>query len=135
MKNFKCGSSYTALVHSVVKHKIQATLWDLITWLESGEEIHSVRDLLSYIRLFSDFGDANQGKIFLQLIRDYKSIGLILPEIAERFISRGKSTGTPWLEELGHLVKTAHAEKKDAGEGQNDPHFPENEDKNSLLYE
>lgn len=135
MKNFKSGSSYTALVHSVVKHKIQATLWDLITWLESGEEIHSVRDLLSYIRLFSDFGDANQGKIFLQLVRDYKTIGMILPEIADRFISRGKTTGTPWLEELGHLVKTAHAEKKKAGSEKNDYPFSENEDNSSLVFD
>lgn len=103
----------------MVKHKIQAVLWDLIAWLESEEEVMSVRDLLSYVRLFSDFGDSNQGKVFFQIIKDYKSLSMVLPDIADRFVSRGKATGTSWLEELGNTIKARHAEA-----GQGDPIDP-----------
>jgi len=117
MKFIEGNGQYTATVHSVVKHKVQAILWDLLTWLDAKEDIQSVRDILSYIRLFTDFGDNAQGRMFLELIRDNKTLRLILPEIAARLVSRGKATGTTWLEDLGKHIQELHAIEPHPGVG------------------
>lgn len=108
MKNYRSDAQFTTIVHAMVKHKVQSTLWDLLAWLDTDQEIQSVRDMLAYIRLFSDFGDAGQGRLFLNLIKDNKNLKLVLPDIAARFVSRGKSTSTTWLEELGIHIQALH---------------------------
>lgn len=108
MKSYDSDAQYTSIVHSMVKHKIQANLWDLLLWLDTEAEIQSVRDLLSYIRLFTDFGDSNQGRLFFEKIKDCKTLRLVLPDIAVRLVSRGKATGTTWLEDLGLHIQKIH---------------------------
>lgn len=108
MQNYRSDAQYTTIVHAMVKHKVQGTLWDLLSWLDTGAQLQSVRDILAYIRLFSDFGDANQGRLFLNLIKDNPNLRLVLPDIASRFISRGKTTSSTWLEELGNHIQTLH---------------------------
>lgn len=115
MKVSPASTQFTSTFHSVVKHKIQAVLWDVLTWLEQEEEIHSVRDLLSYIRLFTDFGDNNQGRIFCKLIKKHKTLHMILPDIAARLVSRGASTNTAWLEDLGLHIQELHRHKPHPG--------------------
>lgn len=108
MIKFGSDAQYTAHLHSMVKSKTQAVLWDLLMWLDSDEEIQSVRDMLSYIRLFTDFGDSTQGRLFYDRVRDTAVLRLILPEIAARLVSRGHATGTTWLEELGLRIQELH---------------------------
>jgi hypothetical protein len=108
MRNFRSDAQFTTIVHAMVKHKVQGTLWDLLSWLDTGGDLQSVRDILAYIRLFSDFGDANQGRLFLNLVKDNPNLRLILPDIAARFVSRGKTTSSTWLEELGVHVQGLH---------------------------
>lgn len=123
MKSYENDAQYTTMVHSVVKHKIQATLWDLLMWLDSSDaEIQSVRDLLSYIRLFTDFGDNSQGRLFFEQIRDHKTLRLILPEIATRLVSRGKATGAAWLEDLGLHIQQIHRAHPHPGVGSERDH-------------
>lgn len=117
MKSYESDAQYTAIVHSMVKHKVQATLWDLLMWLDSEAEIQSVRDLLSYIRLFTDFGDNSQGRLFFDQIKDHKTLRLILPDIAMRLVSRGKATGTSWLEDLGLHIQQIHRKHPHPGVG------------------
>lgn len=117
MKTIESNGQYTSVVHSVVKHKVQSILWDLLIWLESDEELQSVRDILSYIRLFTDFGDNTQGKMFFELIRENRTLRLILPEIAARLVSRGKASGTTWLEELGKHIQELHKLEPHPGVG------------------
>lgn len=104
MKLVKNSASFTAISHCILKHKIQAILWDIISQLKSEEEILSVKDVLNYIRLFSDYGDKVQGNLFLQCIKDYQCLTMILPSIAEKFINQGKVKGFSWLEELGTII-------------------------------
>lgn len=109
MRNFRSDAQYTTILRSMMRHKIQATIWDLLTWLECEAQIDSVRDLLQYIRLVSDFGDTAQGKLFFGLIKDNtKTLRLVTPEIAARFVSRGESTDCTWLKELGLLIQSLH---------------------------
>ncbi len=108
MQNYRSDAQFTTVIHAMVKHKVQAILWDLLSWLDSGGELQSVRDILAYIRLFSDFGDANQGRLFLNLVKDNPNLKLILPDIADRFVSRGKANSSTWLEELGLYVQSLH---------------------------
>ncbi|MGI8907428.1 MAG: hypothetical protein ACR2IE_13165 [Candidatus Sumerlaeaceae bacterium] len=108
MRNYRSDAQFTTVIHAMVKHKVQGTLWDLLSWLDNGAELQSIRDMLAYIRLFSDFGDANQGRLFLNLIKDNPNLRLVLPDIASRFVSRGKTTSSTWLEELGVLIQTLH---------------------------
>ena len=108
MQNYRSDAQFTTIVHAMVKHKVQGTLWDLLSWLDTGAELQSVRDMLAYIRLFSDFGDANQGRLFLNLVKDNPNLRLVLPDIASRFVSRGKTTSSTWLEELGVHIQTLH---------------------------
>lgn len=115
MKSYENDAQYTAIVHSVVKHKTQATLWDLLMWLDSDDEIQSVRDLLSYIRLFTDFGDNSQGRLFFDQIKGNKVLRLILPDIAMRLVSRGKATGATWLEDLGLHIQKIHLSQPHPG--------------------
>ncbi len=117
MKSYDNDAQYTAMVHSMVKHKVQATLWDLLLWLDSEAEIQSVRDLLSYIRLFTDFGDSNQGRHFFDHVKSHKILRLILPDIATRLVSRGKATGTAWLEDLGLHIQQIHRAHPHPGVG------------------
>lgn len=108
MRNFRSDAQFTTLVHAMVKHKVQSTLWDLLSWLDGESELQSVRDILAYIRLISDFGDANQGRLFLNMIKDNPNLRLVLPDIAARFVSRGKTTNATWLEELGLHIQALH---------------------------
>ena len=109
MRNFRSDAQYTTVLRSMMRHKVQATIWDLLTWLECEAQIDSVRDLLQYIRLVSDFGDTTQGKLFFGLIKDNtKTLRLVTPEIAARFVSRGESTDCSWLKELGLLIQSLH---------------------------
>lgn len=109
MRNFRSDAQYTTILRGMMRHKVQAIIWDLLTWLESDSQIDSVRDLLQYIRLVSDFGDTAQGKLFFSLIRNNsKTLRLVTPEIASRFVSRGESTDTSWLKELGVLIQALH---------------------------
>ncbi len=109
MKNFRSDAQYTTILRGMMRHKVQALIWDLLTWLEADSHIDSVRDLLQYIRLVSDFGDTAQGKLFFSLIRgNTKALRLVTPEIASRFVSRGESTDTTWLKELGVLIQALH---------------------------
>lgn len=117
MKSYDNHAQYTAMVHSMVKHKIQAMIWDLLVWLDGDGEIQSVRDLLSYIRLFTDFGDNSQGRLFYERIKRQKTLRLILPEIASRLVSRGKATGSTWLEELGIHIQELHKVEPHPGVG------------------
>jgi len=119
MKTFENNTQYTSMVHSMVKHKVQAILWDLLSWLDSKGEIQSVRDILSYIRLFTDFGDNNQGRLFFELIKDNKTLRMVLPEIASRLVSRGKATGSTWLEDLGRHIQEFHKIEPHPGVGAN----------------
>ena len=108
MRNYRSDAQFTAVFHAMTKHKIQGTLWDMLSWLDADAQLQSVRDILAYIRLFSDFGDATQGRLFLNLVRENPNLKLVLPEIAARFVSRGKSTSTTWLEELGIHIQSLH---------------------------
>ena len=117
MRNFGSNAQYTTNLHSMMKHKIQATLWDMLPWLDTQEEIQSVRDLLSYIRLFTDFGDNTQGRLFLESVKSTRALRLILPDIAARLVSRGKATGTSWLEELGLHIQELHKLEPHPGVG------------------
>jgi hypothetical protein len=108
MRNFRSDAQFTTIVHAMVKHKVQGTLWDLLSWLDTGGELQSVRDILAYIRLFSDFGDANQGRLFMNLVKDNPNLRLVLPDIASRFVSRGKANSSTWLEELGLHIQSLH---------------------------
>jgi len=117
MKSFGGNAQYTTTLHSMVKHRIQGTLWDLIVWLDSDEEIQSVRDILSYIRLFTDFGDNNQGRLFFEGIKNSKTLRLVLPDIAARLVSRGRATGATWLEDLGLHIQAIHREHPHPGVG------------------
>jgi hypothetical protein len=108
MQNYRSDAQFTTIVHAMVKHKVQGNLWDLLSWLDTGAELQSVRDILAYIRLFSDFGDANQGRLFLNLIKPNPTLRLVLPDIAARFVSRGKTTSSTWLEELGLHIQALH---------------------------
>ena len=117
MKSYENNAQYTSMVHSMVKHKIQGMLWDLLNWLDNDAEVQSVRDILSYIRLFTDFGDNSQGRIFFDLIKDNKTLRLILPEIASRLVSRGKATSTSWLEDLGRHIQEIHKIEPHPGVG------------------
>lgn len=126
MKNYENNAHYTSIMHSMVKHKVQAVLWDLLLGLESEGEVQSVRDLLSYIRLFTDFGDNTQGRLFLERIKDNRTLRLILPDIAARLVSRGKATGTGWLEELGRHIQEIH---------KLEPHPGVGADRESLLHD
>ncbi len=125
MKSYDSDAQYTAMVHSMVKHKIQATLWDLLLWLDSDAEIQSVRDLLSYIRLFTDFGDNSQGRLFYDKIKSHKTLRLILPDIASRLVSRGKATGATWLEDLGLHIQKIHRAHPHPGTGSDRDHNDE----------
>ncbi len=115
MKHFGSNIQFTTNLHLMMKHKVQGILWDLLAWLDTEEEIQSVRDILSYIRLFTDFGDNTQGRLFLESVKEMKVLRLILPEIASRLVSRGKATGATWLEELGLHIQELH--KKDPHPG------------------
>lgn len=108
MQHYRSDAQFTTIVHAMVKHKVQGILWDLLSWIDTGAELQSVRDILAYIRLFSDFGDANQGRLFLNLIKPNPNLRLVLPDIAARFVSRGKTTSSTWLEELGLHIQTLH---------------------------
>jgi hypothetical protein len=108
MRNYRSDAQFTTIVHAMVKHKVQGTLWDLLSWLDNDAQLQSVRDMLAYIRLFSDFGDANQGRIFLNMVKDNPNLRLVLPDIAARFVSRGKTTSSTWLEELGMHIQALH---------------------------
>ena len=110
------------MVHSMVKHKIQGILWDLLAWLDSDAEIQSVRDILSYIRLFTDFGDNSQGRLFYEQIKENPTLRLVLPEIAARLVSRGKATGTSWLEDLGRHIQELHVLEPHPGVGAGNDH-------------
>lgn len=122
MQTYESNAQYTSIVHSVVKHKIQGTLWDLLMWLESDQEIQSVRDILSYIRLFTDFGDNTQGRLFCDIIKNHKTLRLVLPEIATRLVSRGKTTNTGWLEDLGLHIQLLHKSDPHPGVGADRDH-------------
>ena len=122
MQMYESSTQYTSIVHSVVKHKIQGTLWDLLMWLESDQDIQSVRDILSYIRLFTDFGDNSQGRLFFDLIKNNKTLQLVLPEIASRLVSRGKATNTSWLEDLGLHIQQLHKVEPHPGVGADRDH-------------
>jgi hypothetical protein len=117
MKSFENNAQYTSMVHSMVKHKVQGILWDLLWWLDSEGEIQSVRDILSYIRLFTDFGDNSQGRLFFDLIKTNRTLRLVLPEIASRLVSRGKATGSSWLEDLGRHIQELHRIEPHPGVG------------------
>lgn len=125
MKTYENSAQYTAMLHSMVKHKIQGTLWDLLTWLEAEEDVQSVRDILSYIRLFTDFGDNTQGRLFFDLMKSNPTLRLILPEIAGRLASRGKATGTTWLEDLGLHIQALHRIQPHPGVGADRDHSQE----------
>lgn len=115
MRNFRSDAQYTTILRGMMRHKTQAIIWDLLTWLETDAQVDSVRDLLQYIRLVSDFGDTAQGKLFFGLIKENtKTLRLVTPEIAGRFVSRGETTDCAWLKELGILIQTLH--KQQAGE-------------------
>lgn len=101
----------------MTKHKIQGVLWDVLCWLDTDDEIQSVRDLLSYIRLFTDFGDHTQGRLFFESVKDQKVLRLILPDIASRLVSRGQATGTAWLHDLGLRVQEIHKTEPHPGVG------------------
>lgn len=119
MKPIENQSQYTTILHTMTKHRVQVVLWDLIGWLdgEKVEEIQSVRDILSYIRLFTDFGDNIQGRLFADLIKRHKVIRLVLPEIADRLVSRGRQTGATWLEDLGQYIVELHKIEPHPGVG------------------
>jgi hypothetical protein len=117
MKTYDNNAQYTAMVHSMIKHKVQAILWDLLVWLDGDGEIQSVRDILSYIRLFTDFGDNSQGRLFFESMRRQKTLRLVLPEIASRLVSRGKATGSTWLEDLGLYIQELHKIEPHPGVG------------------
>ncbi len=117
MKSYESNAQFTSVVHSMVKHKVQGILWDLLAWLDNDGEIQSVRDILSYIRLFTDFGDNSQGRLFYELVKDNKTLRLVLPEIAVRLVSRGKATGTTWLEDLGRHIQELHRVEPHPGVG------------------
>lgn len=108
IKSAETNTQFTTNLHSMVKHKVQGILWDLLVWLDSDNEVQSVRDLLSYIRLFTDFGDNSQGRLFFEAIKETKTLRLVLPDIASRLVSRGRATGTTWLEELGLHIQELH---------------------------
>ena len=119
MKPTENQSQYTTILHTMTKHRVQVVLWDLIGWLdgEKVEEIQSVRDILSYIRLFTDFGDNIQGRLFADRIKRHKVIRLVVPEIADRLVSRGRQTGATWLEELGQHIVELHKVEPHPGVG------------------
>lgn len=117
VRKFGSNAQYTTNLHSMMKHKVQASLWDLLIWLDSEEQIQSVRDLLSYIRLFTDFGDNAQGRLFFESIKETRALRLVLPDIASRLVSRGHATGTTWLEELGLHIQELHKIEPHPGVG------------------
>ncbi len=118
MRNFRSDAQYTTILRGMMKHKTQAIIWDLLTWLETDAHVDSVRDLLQYIRVVSDFGDTAQGKLFFNLIRDNtKTLRMVTPEIAGRFISRGESTDCTWLKDLGLLIQTLHKSSQAPDQG------------------
>lgn len=117
IKSVDNSTQFTSNLHSMVKHKVQGILWDVLVWLDTDNEVLSVRDLLAYIRLFTDFGDNSQGRLFFESIKDTKTLRLILPDIASRLVSRGRSAGTPWLEELGLHIQELHKIEPHPGVG------------------
>lgn len=124
MRNFRSDAQYTTILRGMMRHKVQSVIWDLLTWLEADANVDSVRDLLQYIRIVSDFGDTAQGKLFFNLIRDNsKTLRLVTPEIAGRFVSRGETTDCAWLKDLGLLIQQLHRTSPDPR------HHPAEEDK------
>lgn len=125
IKTAETNTQFTANLHFMVKHKVQGILWDLLVWLDTENEVQSVRDLLAYIRLFTDFGDNSQGRLFFETIKDTKTLRLVLPDIAARLVSRGRASGTTWLEDLGLHIQELHRVDPHPGVGHGNDREPE----------
>ena len=105
MFNFESDSRFTNHLHYMLTDRLRVVIWDLLLWLDSKYEVDSLYDLLRYIRLVADYGDANQGQLFFDLIKKSKQLHNVSLEIAERYIKRGADTGIPWLKDLGEHIK------------------------------
>lgn len=113
MRNFESDAQFTNTLHHMMTHKIQSCLWDLLDWLDSNAELDSLRDLLLYIRLVADYGDAGQGKLFYDRIKQNKHLKNVSVDIANRYIRRGEETGYSWLKDLGTQILELQEARKE----------------------
>jgi hypothetical protein len=114
MFNFESDSRFTNHLHYMITDRLRVVVWDLLVWLDSKYEVDSLYDLLRYIRLVADYGDANQGQLFFEMIKGSKQLGNVSLEIAERYIKRGSDTGVPWLKDLGEHIREMQKQQKAA---------------------
>lgn len=112
MLNFESDTQFTNYLHYIITHRIQGSIWDMLSWLDYRYEIDSLNDLLRYIRLVADYGDAHQGRMFFDLIKENKHLKNVSPEIATRYVRRGQDPNYHWLRDLGHLVQSLQEPKK-----------------------